>query len=188
VASGRAAHGQRAFAAEFLDGPFGHGRWQRLAVPALAVLDLGEPTALLGPGQDDQRLVRGQAAGLGQRLVDSGHVMAVDGEHPRAERLHPAGVRVQVPGQLGRAALAEPVDVDQRDQVAQLVVRRLVQGLPDRALGQLTVAAQHPHPVVRPVQVLARQGDADRVGQALAERAGGHVHPGQHRGGMPLQR
>ena len=157
-------------------------------MPAFAVLDFGEAAALPGPGQDNHRLVGGQRAGLGQRLVDGRDVVPVDGKHLGAERLRPAGVRVQVPGQLGRPALAEPVDVDHRDQVAQLVVRRLVQGFPDRALGHLTVPAQHPHPVVHPVQVLAGQRDADRVGQPLAERAGSHVHPGQHRGGMALQR
>ena len=89
--------------------------------------------------------------------------------------------------ELGRAALAEPVDVDDRDQVGQLVVRRLVQGLPDRALGQLAVAAQHPHPVGSSSRYLPASATPTRVGQALAERAGGHVDPGQHRGGMALQ-
>ena len=128
-----------------------------------------------------------QVARLGQRLVDGGQVVAVDDEHPGAERRRAGGVAVQVPAQVGGAALAEPVDVDDRDQVGQLVVRGLVQRLPDGALGHLAVAAQGPDPVRHLVQVLAGQRHAHRVGQPLPQRAGGHVDPGQHRGRVPLQ-
>jgi hypothetical protein len=95
--------------------------------------------------------------------------VAVDLQGAGAEGLGPAGIGVQVPAQLGGAALTEPVDVDDRDQVGQPVVSGLVQRLPDRSLGELTVAAQHPDPVGPPLQVLAGQGDPDPVGQALAQ-------------------
>ena len=160
---------------------------QGLAVPAFAVLDLRKTPALAGAGHDDGRLVAAQVARLGQRLVDGGQVVAVDDEDPGAERGRAGGVGVQVPAQLGGAALAEPVDVDDRDQVGQLVVRGLVQGLPDRALGHLAVAAQDPDPVGQLVQVLAGQRHAHAVGQPLAQRAGGHVDPGQHRGRVAFQ-
>ena len=113
------------------------------------------------------------------RLVDGGEVVPVDRQHPGAERLHPARVLRQVPAEVGRAALAEPVDVGDHDQVRQLVVGGLVERLPDGALGQLAVPAQHPDPVREPVQVPARQRDPDAVGQPLAERAGGDVDPRQ---------
>ena len=98
-----------------------------------------------------------------------------------------ARVAVEVPFELGRAALAQPVDVDNGGEVAELVVAGLVERLPDRAFRGLAVPAQHPGVVVEPVQVAAGQAHADRVGQALAERAGGHVDPGQYRGGVALQ-
>ncbi len=183
----RAANGQVAFAAQFGDGASGHVFRQGLAVPVLLVLDFGEPAALDGPGQDHDGLVAAPVGGGGEGLVDLVEVMTVDLQDPGPERLGAAGVGIEVPLELGGPALAEPVDVDDRDQVGQLVVRRLVQGLPDRALGHLAVPAQHPHPVREPVEVLAGQRDAHPVGQALAERSGGDVHPRQHRGGVAFQ-
>ena len=176
-----------AFPAELDDRPLGHLRWERLAVPALPVLDLGEAAALDGPGEDDSRLVAGDVARLRHGPVDLSHVVAVDGEDAGAERRGAAAVGLQIPGQLGRAPLPEPVDVHHGDEIGQLVVRRLVEGLPDRAFGHLAVAAQDPDPERGFVEVLAGQRDPDGVGQSLAERAGRHVDPGQHRGRMTLQ-
>jgi hypothetical protein len=39
----------------------------------------------------------------------------------------------------GRIGLAEPVDVDDRDEIAELPIRRRRRGFPDLALGALTV-------------------------------------------------
>ena len=189
---GRSALGPQAgdhyvtFAAELEDGALGHLRGQRPAAPALAVLDLGEPVALAGAGQDyGGRSAAGRAGE--KRLVDLAEVVPVDDDGVAAERLHPLGVRVQAPAQFGRAALAEAVHVDDRGEVAQVVVGGLVQGLPDRPLGHLAVPAQHPDPVRQFVEVPAGQGHPDPVRQPLAERAGGHVDPRQHRGGVALQ-
>ena len=183
----RTAHDEVPFPAQFDDRSLGHLRRERLAVPALPVLDLGEAAALDGPGQDDGRLVAGDVARLGHGPVDLGHVVAVDGEDAGAERRRPAAVGLHIPGQLGRAALPEPVDIHHGDQVRELVVRGLVEGLPDRPLGHLAVTAQHPHPERRLVEVLAGQRDPDGVGESLAKRAGRHVDPGQHRGRVTLQ-
>ena len=144
------------FPAQLDDGPLGHFRGQRLAVPVLAVLDLGEPAALTGPGEDHRGLAR--AAHGGERLVDLAQVMPVDGDGTTAERLDPFGVCVQIPAQLGRAALAEAVHVDDRGQVVQPVVGRLVERLPHRPLRHLAVAAQHPHPVRQLVEDTGRPG------------------------------
>jgi hypothetical protein len=155
-------------------------------MPAFAVLDLGEPAALAGPGEDHGGLAR--AIHGGQRLVDLAEIMPVDGYGTTAERLNPFGISVQVPAQLGRAALAEAVHVDDRGQVVQPVVGRLVERLPYRSLGHLAVAAQHPHPVRQLIEIPAGEGHADPVRQPLAERAGGDVDPRQHRGRVALQR
>ena len=182
-----AAQHQVADAAELGDGPVGHVGRERLAVPAVLVLDLGEALALDRLGQDHRRPAARGVPGERHRLVDGGEVVPVDRQHPRAERLHPPRVLRQVPADVGLAALAEPVDVGDRDQVRQPVVGGLVERLPDRALGQLAVPAQHPDPVREPVQVPARQRDPDAVGQPLAERAGGDVDPRQDRRGVALQ-
>src|SRR5580658_479186 len=82
-------------------------------------------------------------------------VLTINGHDAGAERRHPPAVGVQIPGQIGRAALAEPVDIDHGDEVGQLVVRGLVEGFPDRAFGHLAVTAQDPDPERGLVQVLA---------------------------------
>ena len=172
--------------AEGGDGAAGHIGRQRLAVPAVHVLQLGHALGLYGAGQDHTRLVR-VGSGLGQCRVDSLEVVAVDDERPRAEGLDTVCVAVEVPPQFGWPALAEPVDVDDGGEIAKLVAASLFQRLPDRALRGLAVPTQHPGVVVQPVEVAAGQAHADRVRQALAERSGGHVDPRQDRGGMALQ-
>ena len=156
-------------------------------MPVGAVLDLGEAAALDGLGQDHRGPAVGGASGRGEGIVDGSHVVPVDLEHPGAECLRSAGVRAQVPAELGRAALAQAVDVDDRDEVRQLVVRGLVQCLPDRSLGDLAVPAEHPDRECAVLQVLACERDPDAVGQPLAQRSGGDVHPRQNRGGVALQ-
>ena len=183
----RAADQQAAFAAQFRDGPGGHVGREGLAVPALVVLDLREPASLDGAGQYHRGLAGSVLRDGAEGLVDAGEVVAVDSQHPRAECLGALLVGGQVPLQLGGAALAQPVDVDDRGQVGQLVIPGLVQGLPDGALSHLAVPAQHPHPVREPVEVPARQRYPHPVGQALAQRSGGDVDPRQHRGGVAFQ-
>ena len=113
--------------------------------------------------------------------------MAVDHDRVAAECLDPPAVGVQAPAKLGLAALPEPVDVPDRGQVRQLVVTGFVERLPDRALSQLGVAAQHPHVVGQVVEVLSRQCHADADREALAKRARGDVDPGNDRGRVTLE-
>ncbi len=181
----RSPDAQVAFATEFGDRALGHVGRQRLAVPSVGVDDLGEALPLTGAGEDDHRAV--SFGSLGQDLVNRGDVMPVDHECPAAERLDPTGVGVEVPAELGCATLTEAVDIHDRRQIRQLVVSRLVQRLPDRTLGHLTVAAQHPHPVGKSVKESPGECHADRVRQPLPERSGRHVDPGQNRRRMTLQ-
>ena len=175
-----------AHAAELADGGLGDVGRQRLAVPAGRILDLRYTFTLDGARQDDGRLRR--ALRQGEGVVDLLEVVPVDHHGAAAERLDAPPVRLHVPLQLGRPRLAEPVHVDDRREVVQTVVRRLVEGLPDGALGQLAVAAQHPDAVAGLVEPLAGQRDPDAVGEALAEGPGGHVDPGQRRRRVALQR
>jgi hypothetical protein len=86
-------------------------------VPAVLVLDLGEPAALDGPGQHDCRLAAAAIGGRAERLVDGGEVVPVDLDHSCAECRGPAVIGAQVPLQLSGAALAQPVHVDDRGEV-----------------------------------------------------------------------
>jgi hypothetical protein len=80
-----------ALAAQLGDGPLSHLRGQRPAVPALTVLDLGEPAALAGAGQDHGGLAR--LAHGGERLVDFVEVVPFDGNGTTAEPLNPLGIK-----------------------------------------------------------------------------------------------
>ncbi len=182
----RRRHREGGHAAERLDRPLRHVGGQRLAVPAILVLDLGHALALDRARQDDRRPLRplGELVGV----VDLRRVVPVDDHGAAAERLDAPPVGFHVPAELGRAGLTQPVHVDDRRQVVEAVVRRLVESLPDGALGQLAVAAEHPDPVVKPVEALAGEGYADAVGQALTQRPGGHVDPREHGGRVSLKR
>ncbi len=119
--------------------------------------------------------------GLAVGGVDRLDVVAVDLDRMPAERLEPARVRGEVPAVHRLAALAEPVDVDDRGEVVELVEGRVLRRLPHRPLGHLAVAADHPDAEREAVEPLPgdRHPDADR--QALAERPGRDVDPGEHR-------
>ena len=86
------------------------------------------------------------------------------------------------------AALAQPVDIPDRDQVVEPVERRVLQRLPLRALRDLAVAAEHPHTEREPREALAGKRHPDSVRQALPERSRGNVDPGDSRGRVPLER
>ena len=81
----------------------------------------------------------------------------------------------RVPAEHRLAGLAEPVDVDDRDDVVQALPAGVLEGLPHRALGHLGVAAQAPDAVGQLVEAARGHRDADGDRQALAERARRHV-------------
>ena len=151
----------------------------------LLVLDRGDAGALLGAGEDHRRAVGGERLRVGG--VDRLEVVAVDLLHVPAAGRGARRQRGGVPLVHGRAALAEPVDVDDRDQVVEAGVAGVLEGLPHRALGELGVAAEDPDPEVGLLEPLAGERDPDRDRQALAERAGGDVDPGDLRGRVALQ-
>ena len=162
------------------------GSGERLAVPALLVLDLLDALALdrlrHDHGRDARRLGRFRV-----RAVDRVDVVAVDLDRVPAEGFRPVRVRVEVPAVHRLAALAEPVDVDDRRQVVELLVGRVLERLPHRSLGHLAVAAEDPGAVRQAVEPLARERDAHAVRQPLPERAGRDVDPRDDRSRVPLE-
>ena len=171
-------------AAELLDRRVGIVEW--LAVPARLVLDRLDPLALDRARDDDRRFAgrRGRIAVGGVDLLD---VVAVDLDRVPAEGTSALQIPLEVPAVHRLAALAEAVDVEDRGQVVQLVVPGVLERLPDRALGGLAVTAQHPDAVRQAVEVLAGDCHSDPDREPLAERAGGDVHPGDQRRGMPFE-
>ena len=140
----------------------------------------GVALALDRPGDDRGRACRSSARPRGRRRRSARR--RARRSRSRASRTREA-VRVgrEIPAVHRLAALAEPVDVDDRRQVVELVERGVLGRLPHRALGHLAVAADHPDAERQPVEPLAGERHADADRQALPERAGGHVDPGQHR-------
>ncbi len=114
--------------------------------------------------------------------------MAVDWKRGPAERARAVDVGVEVPTVHRFAALAKSVDVEDHGQVVELPVGGVLERLPDRTLGHLAVAGEHPDAVRPGVDRLRSERDADADRKAEAERAGGDVDPGQRRAGMALQR
>src|SRR5262249_19975171 len=84
-----------------------------LAVRAFAVLDCRDASAFLCAGNNRRGLPgRGPRRGIGP--VDVGYVVAVDLDRIPSEGAHARGVGAGVPAMPGRAALSEPVDIDDR--------------------------------------------------------------------------
>jgi hypothetical protein len=100
---------------------------ERLAVLARLILDGPDALALLGAGED-----RGRPSARGFRLrvrgLDRIDVVAVDLDRVPAERVQARGVAVEVPAQHRLAGLAEPVDVDDRDEVVQVLPGGVLEG------------------------------------------------------------
>src|SRR5690242_19749477 len=129
------------FAAELLDRRL--GIVERLAVPAVLVLDRLDAAAL-----DRARDDRGRATRRRQRLlvraIDRVYVVTVDLDRRPAGRLDAPRVRREIPAVHRLAALAEPVDVEDRREVVEPRERGMVERLPHRSLGELAVAAEAP--------------------------------------------
>ena len=150
---------------------------ERLAVEAVLVLDRRDALPLHRPRDDDRRLpARRDAPGRTRASIASRSCPSISiAFQPNASAR--ATYDVEVPADHRLAALAEPVDVDDRGEVVELEVRGVLERLPHRALGHLAVAAEHPDAARQALEVLAgeRHPDADR--EALPERAGRDVDP-----------
>src|SRR5437762_13648148 len=92
---------------------------------------------------------------FGVGAVDRVAVVAVDLDRVAAERPRAVRVRVEIPAVHRLAALAEPVHVEDRDEVVELVEGGMLEGLPLRAFGDLAVATERPDAEREPVEPLA---------------------------------
>ena len=142
----------------------------------------------------DDRLAADQRRLVGDRLcgldggVDGGHVVSVDlGDHMPAVGFEPPRRVVGEPA-FDVAVDRDAVVVVERDQLAQAPRAGERTGLVRNAFHQAAVAQKDIGVVIddrvaRPVELRGQQffGErhADRVGQSLAERAGGGFHAGR---------
>ena len=136
------------------------GSVQRFAVVAVLVLDVLDALAFDGAGHDDHRLAL-DGHRLREGVIDGLDIVTVDDDGVAAEGSGPIGIRGEVPPVHGLAALTQPVDVPDRDEVVQLVPGCVFERLPHGAFGQLAVAAEGPHAERKTVEPLPRQGHPD---------------------------
>ena len=135
-----------------------------------------------GAAADDGAAAHHRRSGVGQRGLDGAGdlavVVAIDHLDMPAQGLE-AGHAILGEGQPGGAVDGDAVVVVQRDEAAQLEVTGQGGGLVADAFHHVTVAAEHPGAVVAQLgaEALAQHplghGHADRVGEALAQGAGG---------------
>ena len=136
-------------------------------MPAFLVLQEGHAFAFHRAGQ--HRDGPAGLAGARVRVIDLGEVMAVDGDRIDAERAHPRRVRAQIPLELRRPALTEPVDIEDRGEIREPLMTGAIEGLPDGAFGAFTVSDEHPYVVRRVENAFAGERDADSYREALPE-------------------
>src|SRR5438093_2685095 len=147
--------------AQLRDGTLRHIWGQRLAMPAILVLDLSEALSLDG-ACDHHRRLSGSLPRLLQGLIDLLQVVAIDHDGAASERLDPVAIMVGLPFVFGWAPLAEPVDIEDRGEVREAVVAGLVEALPDGALRQLAVAGEGPYVIRQLIQFAAGERHAYR--------------------------
>ncbi len=132
--------------------------------------------ALLGAGNDQGGPV-GRAR-FGVRGVDRRDVVTIDLDRVPSVCLCASREQVGMPLVHRGTALAQPVEVEDRDQVVDLVVRGGLHGFPDAALRHLGVTHEHPGPAGQPVEP-HRQRHAEPDREALAQGATRDVDPRQ---------
>ncbi len=154
-------------------------------MPTFLVFEERDTFSLHGAREHGRRPSRAPSPRV--RVVDFREVVTVDHDRVDAEGADARRVRAHVPLEFGRPALAEPIHVDDRGEVRESLMTGVVEGLPDRALGGLAVAHEHPHVVRRLEHAPAGESDAHPDRQALTERPGGHVDPREDRCRMTLE-
>ena len=123
---------------------------------------------------------------LRERVEDLLHVVAVDHDGVPAEAGPATAVSLHVVAVLRRAALTEPVDVDDRAERVELVEVGHRRRFPHRPFRGFAIAHQHVGAVVG-ADARGIERDADARAQPLPERTGRDVHERQPRRGMSLE-
>ena len=128
-------------------------------------------------------VVQADAAEHFQNFLD---VVAVNVFDAPAKGFKAFAINRDVMAERRRLTLAEAVVVHNGDQIVELINARQRSRLPDGTFGDFAVAEQDIGVVIQFVQARGeRHARADA--QALAERAGGHVHESQTRSRMPFE-
>ena len=157
-----------------------------LAVPVHLVFDERHSLALQGAREDD-----GGTVLCLRRLVECVQerldVVPIHWQRVPPEAAPPSAVGLDVVLQEGGIALAETVDIDDRAEVIELKMHCQLGRFPVGALDGFAISHQDIGAGAGMIQALGIQRDPDAGRQALAQRAGGHVHEIQPRSRMAFQ-
>src|SRR6266403_132383 len=177
-----AVPGRLGHAEDLADGGHRLRRLRRLAVPLRVVLHERHALALDGVRHHQRRrALRG--LGLVERLVDLCHVVAVDLDHRPAERLPLGDDGLEIEHLADEVVELDLVVVDDHGEVVDGMVgtpelRRGHRRLPHLALLDLAVAEDAIDTRGR-ARELGAEGQPERDREALSERAGSRLDPGQ---------
>src|SRR5262245_2420656 len=101
--------------------------------------------------------------------------MALDHLRAPVDRFEAPAINLEVVTKCRRLALAEPVYVDDGNQIVQLINTRRGRCFPDASLGAFAVAKQHVGAKVQIVQPRT-QCHANAEAQTLSKRTCRHIH------------
>src|SRR5688572_14373271 len=107
--------------------------------------------------------------GFAERIHDLWHVVAINHDCFPAEGTDALGVGIDIAPKHGFASLAEPVDIDDADEIRRLVIRCQLNGLPLRAFRHLTVAEQYIRAVGKVVETAGIERHAESDTKTLAQ-------------------
>ena len=153
-------------------------------VPLLAIFRKRQPFALHG--------VRNQAVRLAavlhrMKIVQQrAHIVAIQLAYFPAERFPLVAQAFQRHDIFRGSADLQPVAVDNRKQIIQLVIGARHSRFPNAAFGLFAVTHQHKR-AVGFVQPFGRDGHANAYRQPVPQRAGAHFHAGRTVVGVPNQ-
>ena len=146
-------------------------------VPENIIFHKGYALTLDGVGNDRRGLVA-WVAGIGQGGLEGRVVMAVHRHHVPAKGL-PLGAEIlQNQGIFAGIQTLHVVVVNDGHQVFQPVVVGEQGSFPDGAFIAFAVSQNRKYPMMLAV-LLGGQRHSRRCGKAVAQRAGGKIHPGQ---------
>ena len=150
------------------------------------IFDAGEPLAFQSACEHDCRPV-GCQPGFFISAQKLGDAVPVYSKGLPSERLPASLVDFQVMLEHGRLALPQTIDVDRSAEITESPMSGPLSRFPHGAFGGFTIAKQNKNTLVGVFEFFGVQSNPYADRQALAERAGRHIHERQSRRWVPLQ-
>src|SRR5262249_18439426 len=114
------------------------------------------------------------------------HVMAIDYFRSPTERVESFLIHFQLVAECGGLALAQPIDIDDGDQIVQLINARQGSGFPDAAFRALAVTQQDVSAKIQAVEART-ESHADSNTQSLPQGTRRHIDEWEPRRWMTFE-